>query len=290
MRNDIKTVGNDVLVTVVRRNGDVYVVKLCRKGFQILLDLGVTSICVDTASNGGTYARCRVDGRLEYVHRLVAGAELGDGLSVDHINVDTLDNRLVNLEVCSLAENSLRRHARHCKKICKGNVLGKDIVTTKHYSQYKTVEKRIMALYAKMHIEVDVLEMWEGGFNAFLDMEELFVGMGAGFYENKYNLIRLTTLAHELGHVYDLWENHDYDPTKYPPSYTAEIGGWYYAIEILEAAGFFERFDKEILINDMTRCLDNYKGYYRIKTEQHTRTVDSLVKKINDIVNRKDVA
>jgi hypothetical protein len=55
----------------------------------------------------------KVDGKNTtiYLHRLVMKAEKGD--VVDHINRDPLDNRLVNLRVCSHRENMLNRKGNH---------------------------------------------------------------------------------------------------------------------------------------------------------------------------------
>lgn len=42
----------------------------------------------------------------ELLHRLILGLQKGDGLQVDHINGNPLDNRRANLRVCSSKENS----------------------------------------------------------------------------------------------------------------------------------------------------------------------------------------
>lgn len=44
-------------------------------------------------------------GRVTYMHRLLMGLTPGDGLTVDHINRNRLDNRRVNLRVVTAAEN-----------------------------------------------------------------------------------------------------------------------------------------------------------------------------------------
>lgn len=44
------------------------------------------------------------------MHRVICGLETGDGLEVDHINGDKLDNRRANLRVCTRAENGQNLH------------------------------------------------------------------------------------------------------------------------------------------------------------------------------------
>jgi hypothetical protein len=43
------------------------------------------------------------------MHRFLLGLKAGDGLIVDHINHDTLDNRLSNLRIVTTSENGLNR-------------------------------------------------------------------------------------------------------------------------------------------------------------------------------------
>lgn len=58
---------------------------------------------VEESESGKLYVRATNGGR-PYLHRLILGAQ--KGFFVDHINGDGLDNRRVNLRICSLAENN----------------------------------------------------------------------------------------------------------------------------------------------------------------------------------------
>lgn len=65
-------------------------------------------------NSGYKMVNMMVDGKKQrkLVHRLVASSflHLKEGLVVNHKNGDKLDNRLVNLEVCSYKENSEHAH------------------------------------------------------------------------------------------------------------------------------------------------------------------------------------
>ena len=69
------------------------------------------------------YLRVRIGGSLQLVHRVVASAKLGRPLEshevVNHLNGDTLDNSMSNLEVVTHRENV--RHAVENKLYCSGS-------------------------------------------------------------------------------------------------------------------------------------------------------------------------
>lgn len=54
------------------------------------------------------------------MHRFIMGA--AEGLCVDHINHNTLDNRKCKMRICSYADNS--RNKRASKKKCRSNYKG----------------------------------------------------------------------------------------------------------------------------------------------------------------------
>ena len=76
-----------------------------RTGPRVPADLRAGSL----AKSG--YWSIRLDGSLFYAHRLIWAMHHGDpgDLMVDHINQDTTDNRIANLQAISQADNTARR-------------------------------------------------------------------------------------------------------------------------------------------------------------------------------------
>lgn len=72
-----------------------------------LLDDHRWTIHQPKASVATHYAVARIDGRNVHLHRLVANAP--EGMDVDHINGDGLDNRRENLRVCTRTQNQANR-------------------------------------------------------------------------------------------------------------------------------------------------------------------------------------
>jgi len=64
---------------------------------------------------GGRYVAARVNGRREYLHRLILDLPPGRHPVCDHRNRDTLDNRRNNLRVVSQRENCANRGGKFAK-------------------------------------------------------------------------------------------------------------------------------------------------------------------------------
>lgn len=59
----------------------------------------------------GYVKRC-VGSKIIYLHRVLAGLSPGDGLEVDHVDLDRLNNRRSNLRVTRHAENAQNQRSR----------------------------------------------------------------------------------------------------------------------------------------------------------------------------------
>ena len=106
-----------------------------KSGEVILLDdefAHLTRLAWQLNSVGYARRTVRVKGTGKYktllMHRFIIGAV--DGQTIDHINGNKLDNRLVNLRICTQSENLGNRHTT------------KDNKTSDYYGVSKHVERR----------------------------------------------------------------------------------------------------------------------------------------------------
>lgn len=108
---------------------------------------------------GGPYVICQERNhykRKEYkLHRLITNAQPGD--QVDHINLNTLDNRKSNLRICTHAEN------QHNRKMYKTNKSG-----YKGVYWYKPTKKW------KAQISIDGKRISLGYFKDIIDAHEAY--------------------------------------------------------------------------------------------------------------------
>lgn len=64
-------------------------------------------------SGDKNYAVAEKQGKFIYMHRLILNAPAH--LLVDHINMNGLDNRRINLRLCTKGQNAVNKPKRHCK-------------------------------------------------------------------------------------------------------------------------------------------------------------------------------
>lgn len=115
--------GRILTVTRFDRNeviyGDIFAIIVLRDTKHIVRDFAVID-CEDVGrvsrhkwhlSDNG-YAKTRVNKKTTYLHRFIM--ESPDDLYVDHVNHDQLDNRKINLRVCTPLQSSFNRGLRSC--------------------------------------------------------------------------------------------------------------------------------------------------------------------------------
>lgn len=68
-------------------------------------------------SMGSYYVISKINGKTTYLHRFLLDAP--NGMTVDHVNHDTLDNRRANIRLCTMRENGENRRGAY-----KNNQLG----------------------------------------------------------------------------------------------------------------------------------------------------------------------
>lgn len=103
-------------------------------------------------SNGIGYAVSRIPelGELVFIHHLIMGKPL-DGLVIDHINRDPLDNRRCNLRYATKAENAINSNVRserntYWRPDCNGYVVQVTRNGVSHYGGvYSTIEEAVVA-------------------------------------------------------------------------------------------------------------------------------------------------
>lgn len=85
------------------------------------------------------YAVRRNNGETFRLHRLIMNCP--EGMVVDHLNGDTLDNRKCNLRICTVAENSKNHH--NTKGYCYDKNRGRWVARyrRKFYGRYDTEEE-----------------------------------------------------------------------------------------------------------------------------------------------------
>ena len=129
---------------LVSENGDIsriYKTKIKKKKLQNSLR--------------GGYLQTSINGKAELVHRIVMATFKGESeLTVDHINGNTQDNRLCNLQYLTRSQNSIKRNEKaiewNGKKYKSAEALSKELglhKTAVSQSIYK--KRKIKGYYAK---------------------------------------------------------------------------------------------------------------------------------------------
>jgi hypothetical protein len=111
---------------------------------------------------GGRYAARSVGGRdnkkMEYLHRVVAGA--GDGDVVDHINGNPLDNRRSNLRVGTQQQNIYNQSVRKNNKSGYRGVAWQDDAKKWEVRIHKEGTKHYLGLFKCKHDAARVYNFW----------------------------------------------------------------------------------------------------------------------------------
>lgn len=95
---------------IVSINNKTYGVIELKIDYHIYIGLQLDKVKINVEYNKSKrnyYAYVIIDGKKVRLHRLITNCP--NGLVVDHINGDTLDNRLENLRVCTREENLKNR-------------------------------------------------------------------------------------------------------------------------------------------------------------------------------------
>ena len=102
------------------------------------------------------YQRVRIHGKKTFVHRLVAYAFLGppppslENPTVDHLNMNPSDNRAVNLEWVSQAENNQRSYCKNASRRTSASKTSKPVKVRRFGSDDEWVRYESAATAARM--------------------------------------------------------------------------------------------------------------------------------------------
>lgn len=159
MKNAVEVNGDVAYILIKRMNGDVLRATIDTSELPVVSVVDGFWRVTRCASTGDLYVECRPKcGRRQRLHRLITGAP--DGMVVDHINHNTLDNRRANLRVVTIAENTQNRrgarrsnssglrgvswHARTNKWRARAVANGRDT----HLGYFSNIEDAVAAVVA----------------------------------------------------------------------------------------------------------------------------------------------
>lgn len=116
MKNKFEVRGDTTIIYIKRKNGDLYEVLIDTEDLEKIRSLK-KNITIRDAGRSRMYADVEVTNKAAGkrrrigVHRLLMGDP--EGLVIDHINHNSLDNRKANLRAITNAENGQNRRGAH---------------------------------------------------------------------------------------------------------------------------------------------------------------------------------
>lgn len=139
---------------------DVYLVPLTR-GKNAIVDLtGLEKVCQYNwfYNNGYAYRGMRDKKtkkiKLVSMHRFIMDSP--EDMMTDHVNGDTLDNRIPNLRICCHKENMRNRRGQKGTSVYKGVCLERSTGKWKAYIRFNGVLKNI----GRFHLEKEAAEAY----------------------------------------------------------------------------------------------------------------------------------
>jgi hypothetical protein len=161
MKNDFIVDGNLVYITVVRRNKERAQVIINLSKLEELQKINCRWYLDYRPKSKNYYVATQINKKKHYLHRLITNPS--KGMVVDHINSNTLDNRMENLRNCSHVLNSQNR------LLNQNNTSGKSGV-----SWYKTGNKwRAYITPNRKQIHLGYFKTKEEAENAVIEAKRL---------------------------------------------------------------------------------------------------------------------
>lgn len=117
--NQYSVEGETTFIFIKPSNKPEVTVKISTDDLKRLVELGLTWY-VGIKKNGYCRVMTRINGKTTLLHRFLTDAP--EGMTVDHINHDTLDNRRENLRIVTNAENQQNKKGAY--KNSKSRVRG----------------------------------------------------------------------------------------------------------------------------------------------------------------------
>jgi hypothetical protein len=127
LKNAYEVDGKNIYIYINRKNGEVLKTVIDKEFFHKVNSFSGNWLSRKCSNTGKFYVQGRVKDGVISLHRYITNC--ADGLVVDHVNGDTLDNRINNLREVTTAQNSQNRQ-------------GLDLRNTSGYRNVYFVKKR----------------------------------------------------------------------------------------------------------------------------------------------------